>query len=111
MNYSDIFLKKQKMTKLCGFISTVIYLVLFPILLYFSLFSFMAFDDPHMTVPLGWTYILLFLSIPLSIPIALFFIWLKYSRAEYQKSMIFCGLPLLIATISIGIVELLDALF
>ncbi len=111
MDGNDAPLKRQKLAKCWGLISTVIYFVLFPILLYFSLFSFMAFDDPHMTIPLGWTYIFLFLSIPFSIPIALFFIWMKYSRAEYQKSMVFCGLPLLITIISICIVELLDVLF
>lgn len=111
MDSNDLSPKKQRMAKRCGFISTLLYLLLFPMLFYFSLFSFMAFDNPHMTIALGSTYIFLFLSIPLSIPTAIFFIWLKYSRGEYQKSLVFCTLPLLIATISMGLIELLDTLF
>lgn len=110
-NCDSTSLKEQKVAKNYGFIFTVIYVILFPILLYFSLFSFMAFDNPRMTTPLGLTYIFLFLSIPLSIPIALFLLWLKYLRGEYQKTLVFCTLPLLTATVSIILVKLLEALF
>jgi hypothetical protein len=108
---NSISLKVQKKAKNYGLISTVAYGILFPILLYLSLFSFMAFDNPRMTIPLGLTYIFLFLSIPLSIPIALFFIWLKYSHAEYKKALVFCALPLLTASISTFLVKLLEVLF
>ena len=110
MKNNDVSLKERKMIKRYASLSTIVYLILFPVLLYISLFSFMAFDNPHMTVFLGLTYISLILFIPLSIPLSIFLIWWKYSRAQYRKALVFCALPLLTATISIFIIELLDVL-
>ena len=107
----DMLLIGQKIAKRYAVISTTIYLILFPLLLYFSLFSFMVFDNPRMTVPLGLTYISLFLSIPISIPISIFLVWLMYSRAEYYKVLIFCALPLMATASSFLLIELLGIVF
>jgi hypothetical protein len=78
-------------------ISTVVYSFLVPFLFWMSLFSFMAFDDPHMTKLLGLLFIFLFLCIPLSIPVAIFFMWRRYFQKQYAKARFYCSIPLVTA--------------
>ena len=75
-------LKEQKTTKRRLIIYTIIYLCFFPFALIFSLFSFMVFDDPGMTIFLGLFIMSIFFIVPLSILVYIFLIWRKYFNRE-----------------------------
>jgi hypothetical protein len=75
---------------------TVIYLMLMPVLFMFALFSFMIFDNPRMTLPIGFSVIFTFFWTPLSMAIAIYSIWKSYSRSQYSQMYGYCALPFFI---------------
>lgn len=87
--------------------STIIYLLLFPFLFFMSLFSFMAFDNPHMTTFMGLSFIFLFLCIPLSIPVSIFFMWRRYFQMQYSKACFHCAVPIVTAFVNYFLIEFL----
>ena len=102
-----VSLKERRST--CRWIttSTIIYLILFPILFYLSLLSFMVFDNPHMTTFMGLLFIFLFLCIPLSIPVSIFFMWRRYFQMQYSKACFHCGVPIITALVNYFLIEFL----
>ena len=76
----------KRLAKFCGIMWTTAYIVLFPILLYFSFFSLMVFDNPHMTAFWGFFIVFLVVLIPLSMPISIYLSWKLYNKARYGKA-------------------------
>jgi len=98
--------ERQFSCRLISF-STIIYLLLFPFLFYMSLFSFMAFDNPRMTTFLGLLFIFLFLCIPLSIPVSIFFMWRRYFQMQYSKAHFHCAVPIITGFVNYTLIEVL----
>jgi hypothetical protein len=67
----------------------------------------MAFDNPRMTTFMGLLFIFLFLCIPLSIPVSIFFMWRRYFQMHYSKARFHCCLPIIIALVNYFLIELL----
>ncbi len=108
MNVSIDIEDDRKKTKRYAWITTIIYLVLFPFLFMFATTSIMIFDSPSMSVLFGLSIIFLCFCVPLSIPFTFYFIWSRYSQGEYRKSRRFCLLPLYIAMIAFAYNALID---
>lgn len=92
--------RERRKTKICAWIATIIYLLLFPFLVMFAGASTMVFDSPSMTITYGLSIIFLSLCIPLSIPITLYFVWSRYSQDKYKISRLFCLIPFCIAVVT-----------
>ena len=90
---------------------TVLYLLIFPFVLYMHLFSVMVFDNPNMTRFGGLTIIGLALTIPLSIPVANFLMWRRFDQKQYSKAWFHCLLPILVGFISYGFIEIIGNLY
>ena len=88
-------------------IATCLYLLIFFPYFYASLFSLMIFDNPNMTLIRGWTIIGLFLTVPVSLLVAIFFMWRKFEQKQYSRAYFYCGLPLLVGFICYGLVEII----
>lgn len=99
-------LKNKKNIKCWAIFWTFLYLLLFPIFCYAALFTAMVFDNPHVSVPLGLSIIIISCFVPLSMLISIYLIWSNYSRAQYRRTLFFCALPIL----TFFAVLLLDAL-
>jgi hypothetical protein len=83
--------------------STWIYLILFPVVFYYGLFSaMMAFNDA--------TMIFIFTLIPLSMPVSIYFIWSRYLREDYKKARLFCFLPIFTFVGAFFIIEILGVI-
>lgn len=102
-NEADL-LKQQKTTKRWIWIMTLFYAIPFPFLLYSSLFS-VAILNPSGIKFLQWTFILLCLSIPLSIPLSIFFMWHQYFQKKYSQACFYLVLPIIIAVTSYFLIE------
>ncbi len=67
----------------------------------------MAFDNPHMTNFVGLLFIFLFLCIPLSIPVSIFFMWRRYFQMQYSKAFFHCSVPIITALVNYLLIELM----
>ena len=97
-------LKEQAATRRWIWAVMLIYLILFPFLLYASLFSFMIFERPGAKI-LQLTFIALFLSIPLSIPVSIFFMWRKYFQKKYSQVRFYFSVPIITTVICYFLIE------
>jgi len=88
--------RKKKTTKRWIWTATLFYLIIFPFLLYVSLFS-VAILDPSGIRFFQWVFILLCLSMPLSIPCSVFCMWRQYFRKNYSQANFLIVLPMIIA--------------
>lgn len=91
-------------------IMTLLYLALFPILLYAALFS-VAILEPTGSKPLQIIFISLCLSIPLSIPLSIYFMWRRYLQGEHPKARFYCVVPIITGTICYFLIECMGNLF
>jgi hypothetical protein len=87
---------EQKRSKKYAWIATIIYLLLFPILIGLAGASFMVFDSSSMTIIGGLSLIFMYFCIPVSIPITLYLVWSRYTQGKYRQSRVFCLIPLVI---------------
>lgn len=101
-------LKQQKITKRRIWIVTLFYLIPFPFLLYVSLFS-VAILNPSGIKLLQWAFILLCLSIPLSIPVSIFFMWHRYFQKKYLKINFYFVLPIITTVSCYFLIEFLGS--
>lgn len=92
-------------------IPTVLYLPAFRYALDYAYLSFMVFDSPRMTMTLGYTYIALFFTIPLSIPVFVYLMWRRYFREKYQMAAVYALGPVFTTLIALGLISNLDSLF
>lgn len=83
----------KKKAKVCAILWTIIYVVLFPLLSYFALFSAMVFDSPHISLLNGLSIIFIISLIPLSLPVSIDLMWSSYVCEEYRKTLIFWSVP------------------
>lgn len=72
---------------------TVIYVLLFPFLLYMALLSSMVSDSPRITPFFVGVIMFIVFCIPLSIPISIYFMWSRYFREQYGKARLFSYIP------------------
>jgi hypothetical protein len=72
---------------------TVIYVLLFPFLLYMALLSSMVSDSPRITPFFVGVIMFIVFCIPLSIPISIYFMWSRYFREQYGKARLFSCIP------------------
>lgn len=103
--------KEGRSTCIWVTISTIIYLIIFPIFFTFSLFSFMVFDKPYMPTFLALLFVFLSLCIPLSIPVSIFFMWCRYFQRKYSKACFHCGVPILTAIVNFVLGGFLEFFF
>jgi hypothetical protein len=108
-NEADL-LKQQKITKRWICVMTLFYAIPFPFLLYASLFS-VAILNPSGIKFLQSIFILLCLSIPLSIPLSIFFMWYQYFQKKYLQTYFYFVLPIIIAVTSYFLIEFVGLLF
>jgi hypothetical protein len=98
-------LKRQK-TKRWIWIMTLIYMIPFPFLLYASLFSVAILNPSGIGIKLlQWTFVLLFLAIPLSIPFSIFFMWRSYFQKKYSEASFYFVLPIIVTVICYFLIE------
>lgn len=102
-NEADLF-KRQKITKRWIWIMTLFYAIPFPFLLYASLFS-VAILNPSGIKFLQWTFIFFCLSIPLSIPLSIFFMWRQYFQKKYSQACFYFVLPIIIVVTNYFLIE------
>ncbi len=89
---------------------TLLYSVPFPILLYASLFS-VAILDPTGLRFLQVIFIFVCLSIPLSIPASIYFMWRRYFQGEYRKAGFYCVAPIITGGVGYCLIQCMGYLF
>lgn len=99
--------KERRSTFRLLMISTIIYLILFPIVVFISLLGLMMTSKYPMLSFMGGSFIILILSIPLSILISILFMWLRYFQMQYLKANFHCGVPILVAMINFFLIGVL----
>lgn len=89
--------KDRKVTKRCAWFATIIYILIFPFVMRLLAFALLIMPSAGVDIRgilIGLPMILTCLSIPLSIPLALYLIWSRYFRSNYLWSREFCFLPI-----------------
>ena len=110
MTDKTTLLKSQRITRRWMWIMTLLYLVPFPILLYASLFSLAILEPTGSKFP-QVIFIILCLSIPLSIPPSIYFMWRRYFQGNYPKARLFCVAPIITGTVCYFLIECMGLLF
>lgn len=98
----------DRATKWLAILSTIFYIAVFPSLMQLSLLTLMVFGSPNMTTLGKYSFVFLSLIVPISMPIAVYYLWKRYSTMEYAKACFYCILPVLIAIISYTAIKHLD---
>ncbi len=80
---------------------TLVYLVFFPLYCLTALIVHVQFRHELLSFGLGLVYVILFYSIPVSIPISIYLMWFNYRKCQYRRAYIFCALPILIWSITL----------
>ncbi len=83
----------KKKARICAIAWTIIYIFLLPLLSYFALLSVMIFDNPHISIPKGLSFIFTVSLIPLSLPVSIDLMWSSYVCEEYGKIFFFWSVP------------------
>ena len=83
----------QRKAKICAVAWTIIYALLMLLLPYFTLFSFIIFDNPSLSIPKGLSIIFIMSLIPLSLPLSIDLMWSSYVCEEYGKTLFFWAIP------------------
>jgi threonine/homoserine/homoserine lactone efflux protein len=89
---------------------TIIYVLLFPFLLYMGLLSSMVSDSPRITPFFVGVIMFIVFCIPLSIPVSIYLMWSRYFRKQYDKVHLFSRMPVYVMAgvfILLGIVPYL----
>ena len=77
---------------------TIIYVLLFPFLLYMGLLSSMVSDSPRITPFFVGVIMFIVFCIPLSIPLSIYLMWSRYFRKQYDKAHLFSRMPFYVMT-------------
>lgn len=89
---------------------TVIYVLLFPFLLYMGLLSSMVSDSPRITPFFVGVIMFIVFCMPLSIPVSIYLMWSRYFRKQYDEARLFSRMPVYVTAgvfILLGIVPYL----
>lgn len=106
---NDLFIdEEQNLMKVYAQRATVVYSLLFPVLLWFSGLADLLADSPSILTNAAIAYVCLNLCIPLSMPIALYFIWSRYLRKNYKSCHRCCFIPLYVFGFAKILVMFLD---
>ncbi len=92
-NQANLNHNLKRKARLCAIAWTIIYSLLFPVLVYFALFSAMVFDSPGLSLLRGLSIIFIISLIPLSLPVSIDLMWSSYVGEEYSKTLIFWSVP------------------
>ncbi len=106
MNQPDKLKKAQQKAKRLATIGTVLYLLFFPVFLYFVRFSFFIFDSPSITQTVGFIFVFTWLIFPFTLPVSVYFMWSSYIDQNYKKTQFFFAFPFYVFFICILISEL-----
>lgn len=88
--------KHRRPSKILGIISTVVYLLLLPVLIGMAFCSFMVFDKPNLSTLFGLPIIFIFFCLPISIFPTIYYIWSNHSQKKYKRVYFFCAFPLIV---------------
>lgn len=100
MSTSD---SERKKTKRWAWITTIVYLLVFPFLLVLAFTSVMVFDRPNTSIAFGLGLIFMYFLMPLSIPCTLYLVWSRYVQGDYKDSRRYYWTPLyVIGAVLIG---------
>lgn len=83
---------------------TVIYILIFPLLMLATFLSMMVFDSPSISVLEGLSFIFMCSLFPLSLLVAISLMWSSYRSEKYKKTFIFGSIPWLL----LGFLFILD---
>jgi hypothetical protein len=83
----------RKKAKICAIVWTIIYILLFPILIFMAMASLLVFDKPGLSLLKGLSIVFIYSLLPLSIPVSIDLMWSSYAGEEYQKTLIFWAVP------------------
>ena len=82
-----------------------IYTLAFPFVFSWSLLSYMVFDSPSITALQGYSVIALFMSVPISMLVAIKLMVSGCARKNYAKARWYFGIPLVVFTLAIVLIE------
>jgi hypothetical protein len=94
----------------CVWTATVVYIILFPLMVLFSATSVLVFDSPSMPALAGLVIIAGYVCVPCSIPYALCCAWRRFSNQKYKESCRYCLLPLVVFIAAGGIDSLVSSI-
>ncbi len=86
---------------------TIVDLFFFPIYCVTALIVHEQFCHQLFSFGIGLVYVILFYSIPVSIPISIYLMWSNYRKCQYRRAYIYCASPILIWMITL-IFELIE---
>jgi hypothetical protein len=103
-------LKEQTTTRRWIWAVMLLYLIPFPFLLYGSLFS-VAILNPSGSKVFQMTFIFLFLSVPVSIPVSIYFMWRRYFQKRYSAVRFYFALPIITTIFCYYLIKIMECLF
>lgn len=105
---------ERKKTKRWAWITTIVYLILFPFLLMLAFASVMVFDRPNTPIAFGLGLIFIYFLMPLSIPCTLYFVWSRYVQGDYKQSQRYYWMPVYVigaVLISFALMDSIEGFF
>lgn len=82
-----------------------VYSLAFPFVFFFALLSYMIFDSPSITALQGYFVIGLYMSVPISMLVAIKLMVSACARKNYTKARWYFGIPVLVFTLAIVLIE------
>ena len=101
-NTNEYLRKKAKYSAIAW---TIVYVILFPCVLYVALLSGMLLENPKTTVPVGLCMMFVMFWIPLSIPICIYLMWSSFSHHKYKRTLFWGLLPVFTFVVAIFLVD------
>lgn len=101
---------ERKKTKRWAWITTIIYLILFPFLLMLACASVMVFDRPNTPIAFGLGLIFMYFLMPLSIPCTFYLVWSRYMQGDYKQSRSYYWIPVYVIGVVLISFALMDAI-
>lgn len=113
-NMTNASSSERKKTKMGAWITTLVYLILFPFLLMLAFASVMVFDRPNTPIAFGLGLIFMYFLMPLSIPYALYLMWSRYVQGDYKQSQRYYWIPVYVigaVLISFALMDAIEGFF
>lgn len=105
---------EKKKTKRWAWVTTIIYLILFPFLLMLAFASVMVFDRPNTPIAFGLGLIFMYFLMPLSIPYTLYLVWSRYLQGHYKQSRCYYWISMYVigaVLISFSLMDAIEIIF
>lgn len=113
-NMTNASSSERKKTKMGAWITTAVYLILFPFLLMLAFASVMVFDRPNTPIVFGLGLIFMYFLMPLSIPCGLYLVWSRYALGDYKQSRRYYWIPMYVigaVLISFALMDVIEGFF